>query len=257
MEQAINKTKDLRTQIDEIRKQIKTKGEELGQAEETLKETEKALKDAEFQETLKTVEDKLVPLYQKEKESINQISSSMNRLFKRTALAVEKINLMLKDLSELKKEIKNAENKIAQNAQHDGSGVRKVIELNRVKVDQDSEVIKQIKGASFLVKQVNMTMDNSGGKYETLLRDDFSYLPDYALNIYDSVKRAGEKSLRTKMENLIRISRIPEPRIVLAREMVLKFLDKLKENKLIEYRLEGDAYIISDKKLQAERRQKN
>jgi hypothetical protein len=248
MENITDQIKDLETQLDEVRQQIKTKGEELSQAEGTLKEKEEALKNAEFQEILETVEDKLVPLYQKEKESINQISSSMNKLFKRTARAVEKINLMLKDLSELKKEIKNAENKIAQNAQQDGSGVREAIELNRVKVDQDFEGINQVNGASFLVKQVNMAMGNSGGAYEALLKDDFSYLPDYALNIYDSVKGAGAKSLRTKMEDLIRISKIPEPRIILAREMVLKFLDKLKENNLIEYSLEGDAYLITDSK---------
>lgn len=255
MEQRTNETKGLATQIEEARKQIKAKEEELAEAEkatkeieEALIEAEKILKEREFHELLKTVEGKLVPLLQKERESENLINSSMNKLFKRAARDVKKINLMLKDLSELKKKIKNEESQIAQNVQQDGSGVKAAIELKRVQFDQDFEVIEKVKGASFLVKQVNIATGVPTGTYSGLLKEEFSHLPVYALNIYDSVKRAGVKSLQAKIDDLIRISRLPEPRIILARDMVVKFLDKLKENSLIEYSLRGDSYTIRDVK---------
>ncbi len=253
MEQPTNETKNFNAQIEEARNQIKAKGEELVRAEKAMKdveealiEAEKNLKEKEFQELLKTAENKLVPLFQKEREIENQINSSMNKLFSKASRDVKKINRMFKDLSEVKKEIKNAESQIAQNAQQDGSGLREAIELKRVQFNQDSEVIEQIKGAPFLVKQVNIATGVPASTYEGLLKEEFSHLPVYALNIYDSVKRAGAKSLRAKVDDLIRISRLPEARIVLARDMVTKFLDKLRENKLIEYSSEGDAYTIRD-----------
>lgn len=248
MEQTTNKINDLMGQIETSRKQIENKEAELTQAEEALKKAEEALKEAEFQDILKIVEDKLVPLFQKERENENQISSSMNDLFKRTAQAVKKINLMYKDLSKLKKVIKNTENQIIQNGQQNGFAVREAMELKKVQAVQDLKVIKQIKGASSLVKQVNMTMGEPGGVYQGLLEGDFGRLPVYAQNIYDAIKKAGVKSLRAQIDDLIRISRLPEPRIILAREMVIKFLDKLKENKVIKYSLSGDTYIITDSK---------
>ena len=255
MEQITNETKGLPVHIEEARKLIKGREEELARAEHAVKEAEHAVKEAEevlekkeFQELLEIVEDKLVPLLQREKENENQINSSMNKLFKKASRDVKKINRMFKDLSELKKEIKNAEYQIAQNGQQDGSGVREAIELKRVKLDQDFEIINQIKGASFLVKQVNIANGVPIGEYQGLLKEEYSHLPVYAQNIYGAVKQAGGRFLQAKIDDLIRLSRLPEPRIVLAREMVLKFLDKLKENKLIVYSLEGDLYKIRDSK---------
>ena len=248
MEDTTSRINDLKAQIETTRKKIMTKEEELAQEEEALKKEKEALKEAGFQETLETIENKLVPLFQKERECENQICSFMNKLFKRTARDVKKINLMFKDLRGFKKEIKNVENQIAQNAQQDGSAVREALELKRIQFDQDFEVIKQVKGASFLVKQVNTAMGNPEDAYEGLLKEEFSHLPVYALNIYDSAKRAGVKSLRARVDDLIRISRLPETKIVLARDMVVKFLDKLKENNLIEYSLSGDTYTIRDSK---------
>lgn len=253
MEQITNETKDLTAQIEEARNQIKAKEEELARAEKAMKdveedliEAEKNLKEREFKELLKIIKDKLVPFFQREREIENQINSSMNKLFSKASRDVKKINRMFKDLGEVKKEIKNAESQIIQNGQENGHDVREAIELKRVQFDQDSEVIEQVKGAPFLVKQVNIANGVPASTYEGLLKEEFSHLPVYALNIYDSVKRAGAKFLRAKVEDLIRISRLPEPRIVLARDMVIKFLDKLRENKLIEYNLEGDAYTIRD-----------
>jgi len=245
MEDTTNKISDLMTQIETATKQIKTKEEELTQAAEALKEAEEALKEAEFLEILKKVENKLVSFYQKERENENLISSSMNDLFKRTAQVVKKINLMYKDLSKLKKEIKNTESQIIQNGQQNGFAVREAIELKKVQAVQDLKVIKQIKGASSLVKQVNMTMGEPGGVYHGLLEEDFGRLPVYAQNIYDAIKKAGARSMRARADDLIRISKIPEPRVILARELVVKFLDKLHENNLIEYSLSGDTYTIS------------
>ncbi|MCK4244076.1 MAG: hypothetical protein KAX20_00455 [Candidatus Omnitrophica bacterium] len=241
MENTTNQIKDLKTQIEEAKEQIKLREEELTR-------TEEALKEAEFLEILKKIEDKLIPLYQKEMEEENQISSTMNKLFKRTVRAVEKTNMMYKDLSVLKKEIKNAESQITQNAQHDGSAVRDAIELKRAQVAQDFKVVKQIKGASYLVKHVNMAISSPAGVYQGLFEEDFGRLPSYAQNIYDAVKKACPKSFRARMDDLIRISRIPEPRIIIAREMVVKFLDKLKENNLIEYSFSGDTFTVRDSK---------
>lgn len=255
MEQTTNETKDFNAQIEEARNQIKAKEKEFARAGQTMKEAEEAVKEAEevlekkeFQELLEKVEDKLVPLLQREKENDNQINSSMNKLFKKASRDVKKINMMFKDLSELKKKIKNAENQIAQNVQQNGSFVREAIELKRVKLDQDFEIINQIKGASFLVKQVNIANGVPIGEYQGLLKEEYSHLPVYAQNIYGAVKHAGGRFLQAKIDDLIRISKLPEPRIVLAREMVLKFLDKLKENKLIVYSSEGDLYKIRDSK---------
>ena len=238
MENTTNQIKDLKTQIDEAKKQIKDREDELTLAEE-------ALKEAEFHEILRKIENKLVPLYQKEKENENQIISSMNNLFKKTALAVKKTNLMYKDLNKLKKEIKNIESQIIQNGQENGFSVRDAIELKRVQVSQGFKLIKQIKGASSLVKQVNIAKGIPAGVYQGLLEDDFGRLPVYAQNIYDAVKRAGAPSMRARVDDLIRISKIPEPRIILARQLVVKFLDKLHKNNLIEYSLSEDTYTIS------------
>lgn len=238
MENTTSKIKDLKTQIEETKEQIKIKEEELNR-------TEEALKEAEFQKILKKIENRLVPLYQKEKESKNQINSFMNKLFNRTARAVEKTNLMYKGLSELEKEIKNIESQIIQKSQENGFSVRDAIELKRVQIAQDFKDIKQIKGSSALVKQVNIARGIPAGVYQGLLEEDFGRLPIYAQNIYDAVKKAGAPSMRAQVDDLIRISKIPEPRIILAREMVVKFLDKLKENNLIEYSLSGDTYIIT------------
>jgi len=240
MENVKNQINDLKTRIEEARKQVISKEEELALAEESLKKEE-------YQEILKKIENRLGPLYQKESDCENQINSSMNRLFNRTARAVEKINLMFKDLSELKKEIKNKENEIVQNGQQNRFPVRDALELKRVQIAQDSEVIKQIKGASSLVKQVNIVKGVSASVCEGLLEEDFGRLPVFAQNIYDAVKKTGSRSLRVPVDDLIRISKIPEPRIIIARDMVSKFLDNLKENNLIEYSLSGGAYVIADK----------
>jgi len=250
MEQAVSKMKGLTVQIEEARNRITEREKELARAEESRKvleeslmEAEEELKKKEFQEILETVENELVPLYQKERESENQINSFMNKLFERTARTVDKVNLMYKDFDEIKKEIKNAENQIIQSARKDGFAVRESIELKKVQATQDLKVIKQIKGAPALVKQVNTARNIPEGEYEMMFEEDFGNLPIYAQNIYRAIKTSG-KSIRAKIDDLIRLSKIPEPRVILARDMVAKFLDRLKKNKLIEYSLSGDTYII-------------
>ncbi|MDI6729813.1 MAG: hypothetical protein QMD44_12950 [Thermodesulfovibrionales bacterium] len=79
---------------------------------------------------------------------------------------------------------------------------------------------------------------------EELLDEDFGYLPSYAQNIYDEVKRAGSKAVRAREDELIRLAGIPEPRIIKAREVLKKHLDKLEDNNLIQYEKEGDIYIL-------------
>lgn len=238
-----NNINDLKTQVEDSQKQVKIKERELTRLEGDLKNLGKALKEAEFQEILKRIENELVPLYQKERESENQINSFINKLFERTARTVDKVNLMYKDFDEIKKEIKNAESQIIQSARKDGFAVRESIELKKVQATQDLKVIKQIKGASAIVKQVNIARNIPEGEYEMMFEEDFGNLPIYAQNIYRAIKMSG-KSLRAKIDDLIRLSKIPEPRIILARDMVTKFLDRLKKNKLIEYSLSGDTYII-------------
>jgi len=72
-------------------------------------------------------------------------------------------------------------------------------------------------------------------------------LPIYAQNIYDEVRRARGKPLKVNDAGLIRVAKIPEPRIIKARDELKKNLEVLRKKELVTCEKEADTYTITER----------
>jgi len=69
-------------------------------------------------------------------------------------------------------------------------------------------------------------------------------LSSYAQNILKELKGHVGGLLKVTEPDLIRLSKVPEIRIIRARDELEKCLNELKEYNLIMYKKQGDRYII-------------
>ncbi|MDA2929112.1 hypothetical protein MYX84_04040 [Acidobacteria bacterium AH-259-O06] len=242
---AEERVKNLETQLEV--KQDELAGTETNlqtQIELTQKEIarlEQALKEAQWQEKLERVEKQLVQLYREERKQEDKINGDVNALFHKTAKIVEKMNRGFKDLEELRGKRSDIERGLIKGSQD--RQMRDAIEFKKAEVIREVGVTEQLEGGTSLIRTVNVEL---GIQESEELGKAVIRLPIYARNIYEEVRRAGGRPLRTRWDELIRVARIPEPRIIRAREELNKNLEVLREKGRIVYEEEGDSLIIRE-----------
>ncbi|MCK4419117.1 hypothetical protein KAV79_04870, partial [Candidatus Aerophobetes bacterium] len=71
-------------------------------------------------------------------------------------------------------------------------------------------------------------------------------------NIYDEIRLSRGGPVNARIDEWIRVARIPEPRIIKAREELKKNLEILRKKGLIEYEEEADALTVSENMVKKE-----
>lgn len=248
MTKVSQRVESLKASLEEKRKEIQD-AEMALQAEaekkkKEMEEVETTLKEAQWQEKLERADKELAHFYREERKKEDEINRAINKVFNEAAKDVEKINLTFKDLKELKKKISGIERNLIKEGNQDPQ-IRDAIEFKKAEIIREVGVTEQLKGGSPLVREVNIALGIQEESEEDLLGRGFSRLSIYAQNIYDEVKRASGKPVRARVDELIRVARIPEPRIIKARGELKKNLDLLAKKELITYEEEGDTFIIT------------
>ena len=250
MAEILEKIRSLTANIEEKKEEIKNTENSLeAQIEMKKKERENMeqdLKEAHWQEKLERADKELTPFCREERHKEDKINRIINKAFDNASKIVERINPMFKELEELRKKISDIENQLIQSSGNSDLQIRDAIEFKKAEIIREVEVTEQLKGASSLVRQVNAAMGLQDGSDEDLFGTGFNRLPIYAQNIYDEVKRAGGKPVRAKRDEFIRVARIPDPRIIKAREELNKNLEVLVEKDLITYEQEGETVILRE-----------
>jgi len=165
---------------------------------------------------------------------------------------VEKMNLKFKDLKELKKKISNLEKELIQESGDDNSRMRQAVEFKRAEVIREIEITPQIRGGSSLVKAVNIAMGGEEELEGDWFGSGFNGLPMYAQNIYDEIRLSRGRPVNARIDEWIRVARIPEPRIIKAREELKKNLEILRKKGLIEYEETADALTVRENMVREE-----
>ena len=243
-------TEDLKTQIEAKKQEIAQKEKDLqAQLEkerEILQEKEIALKEARWQEKLERADKELAHFFREERKKEDEINRAINKVFKKAAKDVEKINLTLKELEELKKKISNAETQLIRSDDDQDVKIKEAIEFKKAEITREIEVTEEVKGGISLVREVNVALGIQDESDEELFGRVVNRLPIYAQNICDEVKRAGGRPVKTKSDELIRVARIPDPRIIKAREELEKNLDILVAKDFITYETEGETLVLRE-----------
>jgi len=243
--------------VKDIERELEQKREELAETENNLKarlqqkqeeiaEVEKALRESQWQEKLEKVDKELAAFYREERKKADQINRAVNKLFNAAAKSVGKINRMLTEMRELKRKISTTENGLVRTDDGKDLSMKEAMEFKRAEVATEIELAEQVRGGVSLVREVNAALgvqDESDEEFFGRAADRFS---SYAQNIYAEVRRAGGKPVRAREDELIRVARIPEPRIIRAREELRKNLDVLVEKELIVYEQEGDTLTLRE-----------
>ena len=243
--------------VKNIERELEQKRKELAETEDNLKarlqekqeeiaEVEKALSESQWQEKLDKVEEQLVAFYREERGKADQINRAVNKLFNAAAKGVEKINQMLTEIQELKKKISTIETGLVRTDDGKDLSMKEAMEFKRAEVAREIELAEQVKGGVSLVREVNAALGVQDESDEEFFGRAAHRFSSYAQNIYDEVRRAGGKPVRAREDELIRVARIPEPRIIRAREELRKNLDVLVEKELIVYEQEGDILTIRE-----------
>jgi hypothetical protein len=76
------------------------------------------------------------------------------------------------------------------------------------------------------------------------MNDALLTLSSCAQNILDELKRHKDRILKSREDDLIKLSKMQGIRIIEAREQLKTILDELKEHNLITYEKKGGRYII-------------
>lgn len=241
---------DLTAQIEAKKQEIEAKERDLqAQLEkegQTLQDMEAALKEARWQEKLEKVDKELGPFYREQRKKEDEISQAINKVFNEAAKDVEKVNLMFKDLQELKKKISGVETQLIRSDDNHDVKVKETIEFKKAEIAREIEVAEEVKGGISLVREVNIALGIQDESDEELFGRVVNRLPIYAQNIYDEVRRAAGKPVRARCAELIRAARIPDPRIIRAREELKKSLEVLTKKELVAYEEQGDTFIITE-----------
>lgn len=256
MSKTLEKVESLKAKMEEKKRELEAAESDLKLKIEAKKKEiekmEKALEEAQWEERLEKVEGELGPFYREEGEKEDKINGEINKLFNNASKNVEKINLMFKDLKQLKKKISNLEKELIQKSGDDNSRMRQAVEFKKAEVIREIEVTPQIRGGSSLVKTVNIAMGREEELEGDLFGSAFNELSIYAQNIYDEIRLSRGRPVNAKVDEWIRVARIPEPRIIKAREELKKNLEILRKKGLIEYEEEEDALTVRENMVEEE-----
>ncbi len=237
--------------LEEKRKEIQDAESALqAQVEEKNKEMEElgaALKEIRWQEKLEIAEKELAHFYREQREKEDLIGRAINKVFNEAAEEVERINLVSKELKELKKKTAGIESQLIQSDGDHDVKIKDVMEFKKAEIAREIEVAEEVKGAISVVREVNLSLGLGDESEDELFGRRIYRLPIYAQNIYDEVRRARGKPLKVNDAGLIRVAKIPEPRIIKARDELKKNLEVLRKKELVTCEKEADTYTITEK----------
>lgn len=210
-----------------------------------MEEAEVALKEAQWQENLERIDRELTDLYREERKKEDEISRAINNAFAEAAKAVENINLVFKGLKDLKEKISGIESRVIRSDEgRDANIVKKAMELKRAEIVREMEVAEEVKGGLSLVREVSAALGLQAESDGELFGRVVHRLPVYAQNICNELKRSTGKPVKLNRDELIRVARIPEPRIIKAREELEKSLDVLVREGRLVFEREGETLIL-------------
>lgn len=256
MSKTLEKAESLKTKIEEKSRELEATESDLetkiGTKKKEIEEMEKALQETQWEERLKKVEKELVPFYGKKRDKEDEINREINKLFNNASKNVEKINLVFKDLKELKKKISNLEKELIRKSGDDNSQMRQAVEFKKAEVIRKIEVTQQIRGGSSLVRAVNIATGREEELEGDLFGSGFNELSIYAQNIYDEIRLSRGRPVNARVDEWIRVARIPEPRIIKARAELKKNLEILKKKGLIEYEEDDDTLTVRENTIKKE-----
>jgi len=236
--------------LEEKRKEIQDAESALqAQVEEKKKEMEEvqaALNETRWQEKLEIAEKELAHFYREQREKEDLIGRAINKVFNEAAEEVERINLVSKELKELKKKTAGIESQLIQSDGNHDVKIKDVMEFKKAEIAREIEVAEEVKGAISVVREVNLSLGLGDESEDELFGRRIYRLPIYAQNIYDEVKRARGKPLKVNDAELIRVAKIPEPRIIRARDELKKNLGVLTKKELVTCEQKGDTYNITE-----------
>jgi len=233
------KRKEIQDAESALQAQVEQKNKEMA-------ELEAALNGTRWQEKLETVDKELAHFYREQRGKENLIGRAINKVFDEAAEDVERINLVSKKLKELKKKISGIESQLIQSDDDHDVKIKDAIEFKKAEIAREIEVAEEVKGAISVVREVNLSLGLGDESEEELFGRRIHRLPIYAQNIYDEVRRARGKPLKVRDAGLIRVAKIPEPRIIKARDELKKNLEVLTNKELVTCEEEGDTYIITE-----------
>ncbi len=236
--------------LEEKRKEIQDAESALqAQVEEKKKEMEEvqaALNETRWQEKLEIAEKELAHFYREQREKEDLIGRAINKVFNEAAEEVERINLVSKELKELKKKISGIESQLIQSDDDHDVKIKDAMEFKKAEIAREIEVAEEVKGGIPLVREVNVALGVGDESEDELFGRRINRLPIYAQNIYDEVKRSRGKPLKVNDAELIRVAKIPEPRIIKARDELKKNLEVLTKKELVACEEKGDTYTIME-----------
>lgn len=254
MSKVLEKVESLEAKAEEKKRELETAERNLEVQIEArkkeLEEAKKALEEARWEERLKRVEKEIGPFYREEKDKEDEINRQINKVFNNASRAVKKINLAFKGLKDLEKKISSLGKKLIQSSEDDESRMREAIEFKKAEVTRELEIAELVKGGSSLVRAVNIAMGIQGEREEDLFGSGFNGLPLYAQNIYNEIKMSRGRPVRARVNEWIRVARIPDPRIIKAREELKKNLEILSKKNLVEYEEEGDILTVREETIE-------
>ena len=236
--------------LEEKRKEIQDAESALqAQVEEKKKEMQEvqaALNETRWQEKLEIAEKELAHFYREQREKEDLIGRAINKVFNEAAEDVERINLVSKELKQLKKKISGIESQLIQSDDYRDVKIKDAMEFKKAEIAREIEVAEEVKGGIPLVREVNVALGVGDESEDELFGRRINRLPIYAQNIYDEVKRSRGKPLKVNDAELIRVAKIPEPRIIKARDELKKNLEVLTKKELVACEEEGDTYTIME-----------
>jgi len=241
----------LMASLEEKRKEIQdaesTLQAQVGKKKEEMQEVQAALNETRWQEKLEIADKELAHFYREARETEDLIGRAINKVFNEAAKEVERINLVSKELKELKKKMAGIESQLIQSDDDHDVKIKDAMEFKKAEIAREIEVAEEMKGAISVVREVNLSLGLGDESEEELFGRVIHRLPIYAQNIYDEVKRARGKPLKVNDAGLIRVAKIPEPRIIRARDELKKNLEVLTKKELVTCEEEGDTYTIMEK----------
>lgn len=219
---------------------------QVGEKKKEMEELGAALEEAWWQEKLERADKELAHFYREERTKQDQINRAINKVFNEAARDVERINIMFKNLKELKKKISGIESRLIRSDDDHGAKIKDAMEFKKAEIAGEIEVTEEVKGGISLVREVNVALGIGDESDEELFGRVVNRLPIYAQNIYDEVRRSKGKPIKVRKDEFIRAARIPEPRIIQARAELKKNLDVLAEKDLITCEEEGEMLTLRE-----------
>ena len=243
IERLMGSLEEKRKEIQDAESALQTQVEEK---KKEMQEVQAALNETRWQEKLEIAEKELAHFYREQREKEDLIGRAINKVFNEAAEEVERINLVSKELKELKKKTAGIESQLIQSDGDHDVKIKDVMEFKKAEIAREIEVAEEVKGAISVVREVNLSLGLGDESEDELFGRRINRLPIYAQNIYDEVKRSRGKPLKVRDAELIRVAKIPEPRIIRARDELKKNLEVLTKKNFVTSEQQGDTFIIME-----------